>query len=196
MLIIEGPDLVGKTTLAKAICREQSMQELGYVYQHMSRLPKGFRYPMQYEEMASRRTVRDRFHMSEVVYATVRGEVSPLNPERYRWVDGVLRALGAYTVVVLAHEDLIAQRYAARESVEMYPLAKVIESLHGFVEVTSPKSGMKPCFAGKYYRMDYDYVIFCSESQPFPTEHQVKEITLAYLARQRELDEMFDTFPA
>lgn len=114
MLIIEGPDLVGKTTLAKKMLNLlNSAAKMPHIYAHFSKLPDGWDYFWNYLERASRNIVQDRFHFSEIVYSFVcryhKGQ-SPLTPERYRVVDGILRQLGSMTVVITADDDWLKKQ--------------------------------------------------------------------------------------
>lgn len=119
MLIIEGADLMGKTTLAHALLKELTT----HIYCHFTRLPKDFDYYGMYIDRMSPFIVQDRFHMSEIVYATVRGEEPNITPLQYRLLDAHALMNGAFTVVLYSDDDLIRSRW--REG-EMYTLDRVI----------------------------------------------------------------------
>ena len=176
MLIIEGSDLTGKTTLAKRLVEE--LKHEGYIYRHLSRLPDGFDRYWGYRDLACLRIVQDRFHMSEPVYARVRGDDTCLTPETYRLVDGMLRGMGALTVVLACQDDgLIENRW--REG-EMYRISEVKYANDQYMAVVSGQ------FA-PYSQMDYDYVIMETHSSPFPTEQDIHNILQCYRARQNRL---------
>ena len=181
MLIIEGPDLAGKTTLAKALCERPLLRDAGYVYQHLSRLPSGFQ-AVQYLQMAAPMTVRDRFHMSEPCYSYARGDKPRLTLEEYRYVDGALRSLGAVTVVVLPSEELIAERYVTRAVLEMYPLDKVLRAREAFENMVT---GRPIC--GRQWDPDFDLVVRCDNTLPFPDEGVQRAILDLYATRQSAL---------
>lgn len=125
MLIIEGPDCVGKTTLALKLVAQ--LNELGFphVYQHMTRLPECWRVDptTNYERLMNAFVVMDRFHMSEPIYATACGRKPMLDPATYSKIDKRLRAVGAYTFVITSTSQAIAERYEAKR--EMFDLAVV-----------------------------------------------------------------------
>jgi hypothetical protein len=153
MIIVEGADLVGKTTFCTGLLERDYCQENGMVYSHLSRLPPGWDHVRSYIERACRNVVQDRFHMSEPVYARVRGEETKLTPEKYRLVDAYLRTLGAVHVVIVASlESTIARRW--REG-EMYDLNKVIHANTLFKTMAWPPHSV--------YRPDVDFVFVAEE---------------------------------
>lgn len=172
MLIIEGTDLVGKTTLAQTLTKRLAYS--GYVYSHFTRLPRGFDYCWDYIARASRRVVQDRFHMSEWAYSQARDdpEPSPLSCEKYRVIDGYLRSIGAFTVVILAEESLIRSRLGREE---MYDIDVILKAQNSFKYLTTTRA------------CDYDLVIKCDERNPWPDDQRILS---AYLARQEAIDEI------
>lgn len=113
MLILEGADLVGKTTLQTELLKHTAFTSRGYMPAHTGQPPKGFDHCWGYINLASRRVIMDRFHMSEFVYDRVlRGGQQLLDPEMYRFVDGRLCALGVMTVIITADDDLLRERYS------------------------------------------------------------------------------------
>lgn len=176
MLIIEGSDCVGKTRLAKRL-----EKELGLTYQHLSRLPDKFDRYHGYIDLMSQYIVRDRFHMSEVVYARMRSEETMLTPERYRLVDAQLRMLGCVTVVIIADDPLIGERYRARAEQEMYRLDQTLQVndlFTAFVESSDPFM---------LYQPDVDIVIDCHSKHPFPDDDDVHAILTQWHSRQGQL---------
>lgn len=151
MIIIEGADLVGKTTLCHKLLETEYCQKNGMVYSHLSRLPPGWRNPGSYLARACSNTVQDRFHLSEPVYAAVRGEETRLTPERYRLVDAWLRLMGAITVVVVTDDKILESRW--REG-EMYDLAQVKKANALFMRAVAERD--RPFID---YRIDFDLVI-------------------------------------
>jgi len=81
MLILEGADQLGKTTLANKLLKELHKRGYPYVYRHFTRLPDCWKYPMSYLAHVSEPVVQDRFHMSEIVYTYMRNE--PTKAYRY-----------------------------------------------------------------------------------------------------------------
>lgn len=136
MLIIEGADLVGKTTLAHKLVKELD----GHVYKHFSRLPESFDYFWGYVENAVTHSVQDRFHMSEVPYALCRGEEPRVR--NYEMLSAYLRChCCAFTVVLYAEDRLIEERYVAER--EMYDLSQVLSANRWFYDVDAGKFDMR-----------------------------------------------------
>ena len=188
MLIVEGTDLVGKTTLCHRLLEQVRKTELGdgHVYRHFTRLPKGFRFPQDYLTHAHRRTVQDRFHMSEIAYAFARGQdCSPLCAEKYRVVDGYLRLLPAVTVVVAAKPEVLEARYqqhvaAGRE--EMYDILTVLNANQAFCYLM--KGNFQ--FGDETYSPDCDVTYYVEKEDQWPAEDAelVEKVVELYRNRQ------------
>lgn len=183
MFIVEGPDLVGKTTLAKKIAGW--LNELGWphIYRHLSRLPETWHWDpvSNYGRLMNPYVVQDRFHYSEPLYSRVRGDSALLGPSSYAQVERRLRSFAAFTMVITADEALIEKRYTAERRVhEMYSLEKVLEVNRLYEEgASSGDAG----WSG--YRMPCDLWIRCTEEQPFVelSEHLNLHIYLNRLTR-------------
>jgi len=154
------------------------MQHEGYIYRHLSRLPERWSVH-DYMRLAYRKSVQDRFHMSEPAYAYARGEDSSryLNRSTYRLVDGFLRGLGAFTVLVTASEELIKERYKAER--EMYPLDKILRANLAFLGMTN---GVSPW--GEMWKIDVDIHIHLCSDEPFVSDEKLDKIVNLYRERQ------------
>lgn len=182
MLILEGADLVGKTTLAKRL--EKRLNELGWphTYSHMSKLPTAWRGPrwcQNYLDAARPYAVQDRFHLSEPLYAAARGE-RPL-VEDYELLDDCLRQqFGAFVVVVSASEELIGQRWhsevEAKGREEMYKLGQILAVNRDFERVAEEKS-----VGGK--RAHVDYWLKAYKCAPNFLDRELDVLLRAYLGR-------------
>ena len=169
MIIVEGSDLVGKTTLCKVLCAK--LNELGWphVYQHLSRLPASWAADpvANYRRLASPYVVRDRFHMSEPLYAATRGEHPMISPRGYEQVDRSLAAYCAFTIVVTADPELIRARYEARRQLEMYALDTILQVNESYRQM------IEGVGLWGEYRMRYDLHVHCDERTPFPPLEQI-----------------------
>ncbi len=168
MLIVEGTDGVGKTTL----CRRLLDRLPTHVYAHFTRLPAGFDYYWGYADRAGADVVQDRFHLSEVAYAAACGRPCGLTPDLYALVDARLRALGAFTVVVLADPELVRSRW---DESQMYDLGTTLRAGEAFADVAG-----RPDF----YRADVDLVITCDVGKPYATDDDVDEVLEGYRRRR------------
>lgn len=107
MLIIEGPDCAGKTTLAKKFVNLLG-RYLPYIYQHLSRLPKGWSLH-EYFDLIYLCRVQDRFHISEPLYAQMRGDTSlfQFGDAFQKAIEARLASVGALTVILLPSDSCI-----------------------------------------------------------------------------------------
>lgn len=178
MLIVEGADGLGKTTLCKELCRR--LAEYGpWVYRHFTRLPECWDYPRDYAPHVTRHVVQDRFHMSEVAYRLARGEKARLTPGGYRWVDGLARLVGAYTIVLI---DPTGERIKRRwTSDQMHDLPTTLEADAAFRHLAYNQ--LTPFIA------DCDMCMHVHVDDRWPAEDEcaVKKIVEQYLDRQLEV---------
>lgn len=100
MLIVEGSDLVGKTTFVKLLLEQAEKEGYPMVPQHFGLIPKGWAYYEDYLPYVHARTVMDRFVLSEIVYGSVIRGGSGIDVETYRLLDAHLRLNGSFTVVL------------------------------------------------------------------------------------------------
>ena len=128
MIIVEGPDFVGKTTLCRKLTGILGGHGVPAVYQHFTRLPSCWDYYWDYLPYIQRTTVMDRFHLSEWAYAHARGEVSPLTPEKMALLGARLTDAGAVVVVVTATEDRLKHEHAVQGDDEMYRLETILRA--------------------------------------------------------------------
>ena len=183
MIVIEGPDLVGKTRLAK---RLESMFEGGafppipaMVYQHLSKPPVGLSALQLYSSLAGLHFIRDRFHISEPLYAKAAGRDAMFFPEEGRMVDAHLRVMGTLTIIVTCEDCLIEDRYAELKDREMFPLETVLR-VNNYFHSLARKNG-----EWKDYKFDLDYHIHCDKAKPFPSRWDLEQIIESYTERRR-----------
>lgn len=127
MLIVEGPDLVGKTTFCRALVkRADERGRFPAIYHHLSRLPSTWHPDRDYEPLMSPFVVQDRFHLSEIVYGHVTRGESFLSPGSASHLDEVNARMGGLTLVFFAPDkDLVRQQYAKRGD-EMFGLEAIL----------------------------------------------------------------------
>ena len=173
MLIIEGPDLVGKTTLAGKFLEALPR----HMYRHFGLLPPHFDYFHDYDIHSGHYFVQDRFHMSELVYGTVCRGQTPITPNLYRFIDAMLTLKGMITVVICFEDPaMLKERYKERK--EMYDVGQclAVNSAYFDIENTFDR-----------YDIQYDFFIKLNEDMPYVTDRQAQIILDAYLERQEEM---------
>lgn len=195
MLIIEGTDLVGKTTLAELLVKRLSTREDmrlsvsgPYQYAWFDKLPPTWDYFFSYLPAMRRFVVQDRFHMSEIVYREARGEPAKLYPETYRMLDGKLRLLGAFTVVVTADPDIIRNNFGTRE--EMHGLDVILRANELFLEIVEGDGCAGWTFEAHDPDVDVHYHACVQNGFPSSNEKLVEEIIDKYTTRQRILNKL------
>jgi len=108
MIIIEGSDQVGKTTLAKKLSKRISAELYGNdahferVYRHLSRPPADFDHLVGYIERVGP-VVWDRFHLGAIAYGKLTKNGGCPTPKQMLWVQRYLRWQGA--IVLVIHAD-------------------------------------------------------------------------------------------
>jgi len=108
MLIIEGTDLVGKTTLANDIIPKL---EYPHTYAHLGVLPKNWDHYHNYLDLMGRYIVQDRFIMSDIVYSKTLHRPLLMPAENYIAINAHLILWGGFTVVLTADNTLLGYRY-------------------------------------------------------------------------------------
>lgn len=131
MLIIEGADRIGKTTLAKDIAKE-----LDVPYMHCGKPPAGFDPVWWYlEPDIGTFHVCDRFHLGYLVYQTIEGSMKR-TPNEQVLLDSLLtHSLQAFTVVLCADPRLIQERWTSEE---MFSCDHVLRANSMFADMDHP----------------------------------------------------------
>lgn len=183
MIIVEGTDGLGKTTLCQTLLKQLPT----HVYSHFTRLPEGFDYYWGYKERISPNIVQDRFHMSEVCYARMRNEDTKLDPETYRLVDATLRRAGAYTVVLIGSDSLITKRGIQKD--EMYDTSQILKANSYFISMVDGGH------LEDFYRPDVDFVINLTERYPYVDERTVAHVLEGYHRRRAAISDICSRQP-
>lgn len=186
MIIVEGTDLVGKTTFCRKLLEHPSLKGAAYWYHHMGRPPKGFDECQGYMDLAYMNSVQDRFHMGAPVYSKVRGdEESPCTPEKYRLVDAHLRMMGSITVIILSDEDTIRTRYAMLGSNELYSADQVVLANEIYKGIVST-GGYMEYWTNRIYKMDWDIAVTPNPGD-YPNQKDVQNTISIYMKRQAQI---------
>lgn len=173
MLVIEGPDMVGKSSLVAAVAAEAERH--------------GFRVDVDKFGMAEshcmlkscRQRVRsgviaDRCWVSEIIYGTVVGGDRPrVTPEESKEIYGLVKSAGGLVVVVTATEtcykELVARHHARGEEYDIDTCSRV-NALYGelcrdFPSSTAGASRRHNSTLAKYgVHVDMHYAVRLSEN--------------------------------
>lgn len=177
MLVIEGPDRVGKSTLITAIVAEayklHSKKKLAQT--HFGPEIAGYA-PVQLLDFMQTMTVFDRFHLSDIAYGMAIRGGSPLTDRlRCDMVTNAIRGHGGMVVLVCPvreeYERMLETRWSEDEMYDKDQLKRV--HLH-YAQMTTYLE-----------RYGVDYKITPTLNL-HPTTH-ARAIAKAYLSRQRDL---------
>jgi hypothetical protein len=128
MLVLEGPDCCGKTTVAKVL-RDNLP---GWSYRWHTRPPKDvgcYPYHTWFIADSHPRVVVDRAHWSGYVYGRVYGDQCQLTPQQWRCEELALMSRGTRVLLMIDESENIIKRWSERE---LYPPDKVPEICAGY----------------------------------------------------------------
>jgi hypothetical protein len=176
MLIVEGADLVGKTTL----CRD-FIKGTGHTHQycHFGLLSEDWDYYHDYLQFVHARVVMDRFFLSELVYGTVIPERDPgFSSLGLDLLQSYARLTGAYTVVIVTAGTTLKNRYFERP--EHFSLDVVLSANALFRELCLGHS-----LNG--YRPVIDHEIHLSSKEEFVTPSMLENLIECYRKHVSEI---------
>lgn len=151
MIIVEGTDLIGKTTM----CRELLLH-YPYVYRHFTKLPDSWRYPHDYKEHVAVKVVQDRFHMSHIAYqSAICGQYS-LNKSSYADIDEWVAGVQGRTIILTAGEEFIRKQWRTHQRPEMFDLATILRANEIYVEILDGLASF-PCAWDIHLHLDAPY---------------------------------------
>lgn len=190
MLIIEGCDQAGKTTLAKECVKVlRDDYELPMMYGHLDKPAMNWDKYWDYRALTWRHVVMDRFHMSHIAYRAIDKEPHDLTPLTYSMVDAEITLQGGLVVVLLPTNTLIKSRWNAMpaERSEMYDHDHVLRVNEVFHEIACAEDSWRG------YRVKIDMVFLDDDLGNFPDT--VESICERYAEQQREHDRIFQRRP-
>ncbi len=132
MLVIEGADLVGKTTLAMELIR-RGTQYGPAVYRKLGLLPGHWNYKSDYINMMSPLVVIDRFYLSELIYGRVCRNYTPLTDKIVAELNDYLGLVGGLTLIITADNAVLDEQYVKRGD-DMYKLNQIKEVNAAYIE--------------------------------------------------------------
>ena len=189
MLIIEGSDLVGKTTLIKEICEQASERGFPMIPQHFGLLPDNWDFEKDYHDYVSKRTVMDRFVLSEVVYGETLRYGSRITPRMWQRLHsynvcgpGPGYDLESSMTVIIAAESVFFKQHVHKqmqERVEVFKEEQICEVNDAFLDIIARHHFGK-------FDIYYDIAHIVTGNRDFPSSDPafVSEIVETYLKLQ------------
>jgi thymidylate kinase len=146
LIILEGADLVGKTTLQKRILDELHRRNQLYIGLHQTAPPPNWSLRQYLPFLFAEGVVWDRFHIGQLVYRSA--DLLPANLDNADWdeLQDNLARCRAYTVVITVEPDVIERRWRPGE---MFDLVQVLAANERYKEITS--TGYVTCRKNNYY---------------------------------------------
>lgn len=168
MLILEGTDLVGKTTLAHKLAKQLKM-----IYQHIGPLPDTWTC-RHYLELGMIDSVRDRYHLSALAYRGLSWQPEIAAP---RILDAalVMRHCAFKVIIVAENAEILKPRWRNEELFTMDQIMKVNQIY-------------------KNMSVFADHRIVLTETKPYPTNEDLDAICLHYTERRRIWTDMLQSF--
>lgn len=161
MIIVEGPDLVGKTTLCNALVTKLHAHRFHHVYQHFTKLSSAFPTAAGYIPFFNKNVVMDRFYMSRQAYGLTLGNQEILKPFQYKLLDAKARNFGAVQIVIVASDKLIKRRYENKDRDEMYGCESILAANREYLRLINDPSKA----------VDVDFVFhICDANEPLAVE--------------------------
>lgn len=124
MIVIEGSDALGKTTLAKKIV--EKMMEKGFptIYSHMGRPNEQlFNFFFDYKKMINPCAVQDRFHLGGLAYHHDR-----ISKQKLQIINAWIRSVGGIIIVLYAaDEEWYRRRLENDERASILPIDAMCE---------------------------------------------------------------------
>lgn len=112
MLIVEGPDQIGKSHFCNNVLEYIRNQGFPVMPRHFGRLPKCWVHPTSYRPHISKMVVQDRFHMSEWVYRHAIDGTCSLTQPMYKQIDHWIAEVPHLTVVFTADEHFLENQWS------------------------------------------------------------------------------------
>jgi len=183
MIIIEGTDLLGKTTLARELLTWLHRCGFPHVYCHFTKLSIGFDRYWHYLPWINRYSVTDRFYMSRVAYGRALNNQDVCTHTEMKMLDAHVALVGGLTAVCVANDDMwLYNRCKSNPKIEMYNADEIVAVNRQFKDLLESNE------------LSYDVVIRVEEDN-WPAVHAGK-IQSAYLTKQDQLSDVYDRRPS
>lgn len=188
MLIVEGPDLVGKTTLCLELIRRLNADGLKHVYRHLTVLPKGWDFYGDYVPHIARPVVQDRFHMSELVYGrAVRGSTN-ITDDMLRLIEARVALAAGFTVVVTADWKVLEILWGRKQREEMFSLEMVQQVNKLYIQLVEGR--FRHVSFDMHYHLTLSDMNLFDVTMPTQKEDFVERVIAAYEKRYIDVENL------
>jgi len=126
MLIVDGPDNVGKTTLVDRLAKLISEEHgLPMIPLHLSKLPDTWHIVDDYAALFNKNVVWDRFHISRQAYGSALNNQEVYTPVAARKLQAMLDLVPTYVVQVHVDDAAWIRKHFGNKD-EMYNVEQVV----------------------------------------------------------------------
>jgi hypothetical protein len=183
MLIVEGADLVGKSTFCEAAARVLADRGLLHDLHHDDRPEPGDDYYHRYRSRRYVFSLWDRYHLGELAYRAFDDRPSTITPLAFDLAEAGVRECCGFVIVITAEEETLRQRFALGKKKELYDLERILKVNERYMEIVR-SSGRTLTLRGKDYHPRVDYWIYDAAGA------DVERVVEIYARQLREYGEL------
>lgn len=144
MIIVEGADGVGKTTLCKKLAvKIQEILKIDNAYRHMSKPADDFDHLAGYfREIGPH--AQDRFHLGSIVYGVMLRRGNAPTPQKMKLLQRYLRWQGAVVIVMYGSREWLHKQLIDSPKPEMYSVDDILLANEGFAALATEHNRGEP----------------------------------------------------
>jgi len=176
MLIIEGSDNTGKTTMAKR------MVELcpGTTYEHLGRPDENtFNFFLDYKPMIDANFVRDRFHIGGIVY-----HKNKITRQTLPVIEKWLQEVGSLIIIMYCSDERAYEQKLQDGRKQMFDNKQLIERNRDFIRIIHRMAPLQP-----HYDFGWDISPRKFSEFNYPNDTILKMWINEWLERKRKCSE-------
>lgn len=149
MLIIDGPDNIGKTTLCNKLMglanEINPFDGIEFKVSHMTRPNEGFNFFTDYKPMINIYNIQDRFHFGAIAYH----DPCPYNQDQLKFIESWLYRLGSMIIIVLPASSIYYKtRLDISKRKEMFSVKTNMKAYNTYYYIVNNclDDGMSVCY--------------------------------------------------
>ena len=181
MLIVEGSDLVGKTSLVKELCKEAIEQGFPMIPQHFGLLPDSWDFFSDYLPYIQKRTVMDRFIISELIYGELLRNKCRISYSSWEALNRLMTHEKCMTIIIAAEPEFFATHVKKEHSKrgEVFNPEEIMSVNMGFLQ-----TGIHHTFCS--YKVDFTTLWKVENNRTFPSSNKtfIKNTIKRYIEMQ------------
>lgn len=193
MILIEGPDGVGKTTLAKKLVEILNKKNCPVVYRHNTRFPKCFNTVVNCKQQFEPNVVMDRSYPSRFCYGNTFKDQPPVSEYEFQYLNSCVRATPGIIIYIVATEKYLEATFGNKEELYAGELEKIIQVNEEYKKLALGRNGCD-------FYVEVDITEMSFEGKPvfsYPTSENIflTNVTNYYLNLRDTVDNAYSTAP-